>query len=120
MPRPRAPIRDFPGKRWLNVLLRTVHIVGIVLFGAALLGTGNLPLGATVILASGFSMLAIDTWSKPEHLSEIAGFGVLLKLALIGLVSVLPQLALPAFWILIVFSTLLAHSPRHIRHRRLF
>lgn len=120
MARPSDPIRDFPGKRWLNMLLRTIHIVGVVLFGAALLGAGSPPLGATVILASGLSMLAIDTWSKPEHLCEIAGFGVLLKLALIGLISVLQQLALPAFWILVVFSTLLAHAPGHIRHRRLF
>jgi len=102
------------------MVLRTVHIVGIVLFGAALLGAGSLPLGAMVILASGFSMLALDTWSKPSHLREIAGFGVLVKLALIGLVSTLPQLALPAFWTLVVFSTLLAHAPGHVRHRRLF
>ncbi|MCG2577415.1 hypothetical protein LZ012_10465 [Dechloromonas sp. XY25] len=120
MPRPRDPIRDFPGKRWLNVVLRTVHLVGIVLFGAALLGAGSLPLGATVIVASGLSMLALDTWSKPAHLREIAGFGVLVKLGLIALASALPQMALPAFWTLVVFSTLLAHAPGRVRHRRLF
>lgn len=120
MPRAREPIRDFPGKRWLNVALRTVHILGIVLFGAALLGAGSVPLGAGVTLVSGLAMFAIDTWANPAHLREVAGFGMLAKLALISLATVQPGLALPAFWTLIVLSTLISHAPGNFRHRRLF
>lgn len=120
MPRPREHIRDFPGKRWLNVALRTVHILGIVLFGAALLGAGSIPLGAGVTLVSGLAMFAVDTWANPAQLREIAGFGLLVKLALIGLATAVSSLALPVFWTLIVLSTLLSHAPGNFRHRRLF
>lgn len=120
MPRPREHIRDFPGKRWLNVALRTVHLLGIVLFGAALLGAGSIPLGAALTLASGLAMFAVDTWANPAHLREVAGFGMLVKLALIALATVQATLALPVFWTLIVLSTLLSHAPGNFRHRRLF
>ncbi len=120
MPRPRDQIRDFSGKRWLNVALRALHILGIVLFGAALLGAGSIPIGGGLTLLSGLAMFAIDTWANPPHLREVAGFGVLVKLALIGLSIALPSLALPVFWTLIVVSTLLSHAPGNFRHRRLF
>lgn len=116
----RTDIRDFPGKRWINIILRATHIVGIVLFGAALLGAGGIPLGAMVIVTSGLSMLALDTWSKPAHLREIAGIGVVVKLFLIGLAGASPALSLPAFWCVLVFSTVLAHAPGRFRHRRIF
>jgi hypothetical protein len=120
MRRPREYIRDFPGKRWLNVALRTLHLLGIVLFGAALLGSVSIPLGAAVTLVSGLAMFAVDTWANPAHLREVAGFGMLVKLALIALATVQATLALAIFWTLIILSTLLSHAPGNFRHRRLF
>lgn len=120
MARSREHIRDFSGKRWLNVALRTIHLLGIVLFGSALLGAGSISLGAAITLTSGVAMFAIDTWANPAHLSEIAGFGMLVKLLLIGLASIQPALALPIFWVLVVLSTVLSHAPGPFRHRRLF
>lgn len=120
MPRPRTHLRDFPGKRWLNVALRSVHLLGVVLFGAALLGAGSIPLGAGVTLVSGLAMFAIDTWANPAHLREVSGFGLLVKLALIGLAAAVPDLALTVFWTLVVLTSVLAHAPGSFRHRRLF
>lgn len=120
MPRQRDAIRDFPGKRWLNVLLRTVHVGGIVLLGAALLGAGNLTTGSLVTLFSGLAMFAIDLWANPAHLRETAGFGVVIKLALVGLMAGLPDAAPALFWMILVVSTLLSHAPGGLRHRQLF
>ncbi|HLO63000.1 MAG TPA: hypothetical protein VK165_08545 [Azonexus sp.] len=120
MPRPRAHRRDFPGKRWLNVALRSVHLLGVVLFGAALLGAGSIPLGAGITLVSGLAMFAIDTWANPAHLREVSGCGLLVKLALIGLAAAAPGLALTVFWTLVVLTSVLAHAPASFRHRRLF
>jgi hypothetical protein len=33
---------------------------------------------------------------------------------------VAPATALPVFWVILVLSTLLAHAPGALRHRRLF
>ena len=120
MPRQRDTIRDFPGKRWFNLALRTVHLGSLVLLGAALLDNGDSRFGASLVLASGLTMFVIDTWANPAHLREIAGFGIILKLLLIGLMAGQPGWALPIFWLLLIFSTVLSHAPGNFRHHRLF
>lgn len=119
-PRRRDTIRDFPGKRWLNVALRTIHLGGLVLLGAGLLGAGPIGLGATITFGSGLAMFATDTWANPAHLRETAGFGVLVKLLLVGLMAWQTAYALPLFWLVLVLSTLLSHAPGSFRHRQLF
>lgn len=120
MPRPRTTIRDFPGKRWLNVALRGLHLCGLVLLGASLLGAGYTALGAAITFVSGLLMFAIDTWANPPHLREVAGFGVLVKLLLVGLMAWQPGWALPLFWLVLALSTLLSHAPGAFRHKQLF
>ena len=120
MPPRRDQIRDFPGKRWLNLALRTAHLIGLVLLGAALLGAGQVSLGASLTFVSGGAMFAIDTWANPAHLRETAGFGVLIKLTLVGLMAVQPAWALSLFWLVLALSTLLSHAPGNFRHRQLF
>lgn len=120
MPRQRDAIRDFPGKRWLNVALRTLHLAGIVVLGGGLLGSGDVGLGAAITFLSGLGMFAIDTWANPGHLREVAGFGVIVKLGLVGLMALQPGMAVPLFWFVLVLSTLLSHAPGAFRHRPLF
>ena len=120
MPRQRDNVRDFPGRRWLNLSLRTGHLAGVVLLGAALLGTGGITTGAWLTLLSGVGMFAGDAWANPAHAREVAGFGVLVKLALVAVMAIYPSVALPVFWSILVLSTLLSHAPGSLRHRRLF
>ena len=116
----RDNVRDFPGRRWLNLSLRTVHLAGIVLLGAALVGAGEVRTAAWLTLISGLAMFAGDAWANPAHLREVAGLGVLAKLALVALVVAHPASALPVFWAILVLSTVLSHAPGALRHRRLF
>ena len=120
MPRPRDNVRDFPGRRWLNLSLRTVHLGGIVLLGAALLGPGDTMPGAALTLLSGLAMFAGDAWANPAHLRVVAGCGVVLKLALVALMIIYPAAAPGLFWLILVLSTLLSHAPGALRHHRLF
>lgn len=120
MPRMRNGIRDFPGKRWFNVGLRTAHLLAVVLFGAALLGAGDVATSALLTLGSGLAMFVIDLWANPAHLREVAGFGVIVKLSLLALAVVHPELGLAVFWVILVLSTLLSHAPGGFRHHRLF
>lgn len=120
MPGSRNSVRDFPGRRWLNLGLRTAHLAGVVLLGAALLGGSDPAAGAWLTLASGLAMFAGDAWANPGHLGEIAGTGVLLKLFLVALMALVPALALPLFWTILVLSGVLSHAPGAVRHRRLF
>ena len=61
MTRQRDNVRNFPGKRWLNLGLRTVHIAGIVLLGTALVSGTDAGLGAIVTFVSGLGMFAGPT-----------------------------------------------------------
>ena len=65
-------------------------------------------------------MFAGDLWANPAHIREVAGFGVLLKLALVAVMAFQPPLALLLFWIILLLSTLLSHAPGALRHKRLF
>jgi hypothetical protein len=116
----RDDLRDFPGRRWLNLSLRTIHLAGIVLLGAALVGAGEVRTAAWLTLISGLAMFAGDIWANPAHLREVAGFGVLAKLLLVAVMVAHPSLALAIFWAVLVLSTLLSHAPGALRHRRLF
>lgn len=120
MPRQRDHVRDFPGRRAINLGLRSLHLASIVLLGAALLGAGDTALGAWLTLVSGAGMFAGDVWANPAHLREIAGCGVLLKLLLVAVMATQPAFALPIFWSILVLSALLSHAPGALRHRRLF
>ncbi len=116
----RKSVRDFPGKRWANLALRGIHLLGVVLFGAALLYNGDPQAGAQILLVSGLLMFAIDLWASPSLIREVAGVGILVKLALILLANLLPELALAVFWLILALSTLISHAPAALRHRQLF
>ena len=120
MPRQRDQVRDFPGRRALNLTLRTAHLAGVVLLGAALLGGTPPQAGIWLTLASGAGMFAGDLWANPAHVREAAGAGVLLKLLLVAAMAAWPASALPLFWAILVLSALLSHALGSLRHRRLF
>ena len=120
MPRQRDPVRDIPGRRALNLTLRTAHLAGVVLLGAALLGADSLQTGIWLTLASGVGMFAGDLWANPGHIREVAGGGVFLKLLLVAGMAMRPEWALTIFWFVLVISALLSHAPGALRHRRLF
>ena len=116
----RKTVRDFPGKRWANLALRGIHLIGVVLFGAALLNHGNPLAGAQILLLSGLLMFAIDLWATPPLIREVAGLGVIVKLALLLLANLRPDLALAVFWLILALSTVISHAPAALRHRQLF
>ena len=113
--------RDFPGRRWLIVVLRAAHLVGLVGTGAALLGSATLGAQMPFVLTlmfSGMSMIAIDLWAAPGYLAEVSGIAIVVKLALLAWLVLDPPRQLPLFWTVIVFSAVVAHAPAWVRHRR--
>lgn len=112
--------RDFPGRRWLSIGLRSLHLVGVVLLGAAMLGAGDREAAGTLVLVSGLLSYALDLWSQPGHFGELAGVFILVKLLLVAGLLLFPGAALPLFWTLVVVSSLVSHAPGHFRHIRIF
>lgn len=104
-------------QRWMNVTLRGLHLVAMILLGAALLGAPVESTPAAIgVAVSGFSMLALDTWRKPSHLREASGIAVLVKLALVGWMAFDASPRLVLFWIVVAGSAVFAHAPASFRH----
>ena len=116
---PSSTYRDFPGRRWLGVLLRAAHLAGVVGVGAGLLAGVQAHGFLILMVASGVTMAALDAWSNALWLKELAGLSLLVKFVLIG-VFVVDEASRPAlFWLILVFSVVFAHAPASFRHRRL-
>jgi hypothetical protein len=111
--------RDFPGRRWLSISLRSLHLVGVVLLGVALLAGGDRQTAGSLVLATGLAIYGMDLWCNPKHFGELAGIFILLKLLLVGTMLAFPAAAVPLFWVLVVASSLVSHAPGHFRHIRI-
>lgn len=115
---PRKPMTALDiALRWINVILRGLHLVAVILLGAALLGAPQVGTQVAIaVAATGFAMFALDIWRKPQHLREVAGIAVLLKLVLVGwmVFDVAAQQVL--FWLIVAGSAIAAHAPARFRH----
>lgn len=105
--------------RWLGIVLRGVHLTSVIFLGAALLANGTTATPVVAVLVSGVALFALDTWSYPRHLFEVAGASVVLKLVLIAGMAIDPTWQLPLFWVIVFWSVLFSHAPASLRHRRL-
>jgi hypothetical protein len=112
--------RELAWRRWLSIVLRTLHIVGVVLAAMAFLGNGNRPVpGVVLMLLSGFALFAIDLRQRPGLWREVAGAFILVKLLALAAMLVVPGIAALLFWLLIVTSSVVSHAPHDFRHRRI-
>lgn len=116
------PRRLPAGWRWLGIGMRAIHLAAVVLLGTAVLGAApRLPFAVTgvALLATGFVLLALETWKKPNHLMQFAGAAMLAKLAFIAWMVVDVPRAELAFWLVTLWSVVFAHAPASFRHRRI-
>ena len=111
--------RDFPGRRWLNISLRSLHLVGVVLLGVALLAGGDQKMAGSLVLATGLVIYGVDLWCNPKHFGELAGIVSLVKLLLVTAMLAFPIASIPLFWVLVVGSSLVSHAPGPFRHIRI-
>ena len=122
MPSGGAPgQRDFPGRRWLSVLLRGAHLIAVIAFGAVLLQASPAPLpehAGSSVLVTGILIWLLDLWHRPAHLIEGAGLSMLLKLVLVGWMIVSPGLREPLFWSIVGWSAVFSHAPSSFRNAR--
>lgn len=114
------PAKAPPLRRWLDVLLRCCHLAAVILLGAALLGApvagGS---AAAAVAVTGLAMFALDTWSYPGHLRELAGVVVLTKLLLVVWMTLDENVRPLLFWLVVLGSSVSSHAPARFRHLKL-
>lgn len=114
-----APTKPALWRRWLGIVLRTGHLAGVTLLGAALLGAPfQVVVAATAAGASGAALLAVELVDGRLALLDLAGVVSLAKLALLAWMALDPSQAQASFWIVLVVSAISSHAPRTVRHWR--
>jgi len=115
--------RAFTGQRWVNILLRTLHLLGITGIGGGYFyaAVGNVWQGFLYLtLASGLVMMLLSIWSNGIWLLQLRGHAILLKLLLLALMLVWPEYQVLCLVLVIVISGLIAHAPGDVRYYSIF
>ena len=118
-----AESRYFPGQRWANITLRTLHLVGIAGLGGgffypAVGDEWHNYLLLTLVTGVGLSLISI--YSNGVWLVQLRGLVVLAKLLLLGLIEVWPEAKLVLIVVVIVISGYIAHAPARVRYYSLW
>lgn len=116
--------RDFPGRRWLSITLRTLHLIGIAgLAGAYLFHLPDnqwMPYLWLAVL-SGFLMAAMAIYVDGIWLLQLRGQAIFLKLLLLSTVFWLfdePQTMI--YLLVIILSGVVSHAPGKVRYYSLW
>jgi len=115
--------RYLPGHRWINIALRTLHLIGVSGLGAGFLYAAadeQWRLYWEITLISGIAMSLLFIYSNGIFLLQLRGQAILLKLVLLGLIPVLPPMRLPLLLAVVVISGVIAHAPASIRYYSLW
>lgn len=114
-----AESRSFPGKRWVNITLRSLHLAGTAGTGAGML-FGVPPaqwqgyLWLTVI--SGLLMVALQLWSNAVWLLQLRGLAIGLKLLLLAAALRWPHAGPPLLLAVVLLSGVISHAPGNVRY----
>lgn len=107
--------------RWLNITLRTLHLIGMAGIGAALLFAVE-PEGWLVYLwltiGSGVGMMVLYSLGGLGWLLQLRGLAMVIKLMVLALIPLMPGWS-PALTITVILvSGLIAHAPGAVRYYR--
>lgn len=111
--------RYFPGRRWLMIGLRTLHLIGVAGVGGGFLYAAPVSdwypyLALTV--SSGLLLLLLEVACNGIWLFQLRGLAVLAKVAIFAAYRFVPGIEFPVMMAVIVISGVIAHAPARVRH----
>lgn len=111
--------RNFPGMRWVNILLRTVHLIGVAGLAGAYLYAAAPELWRPYLwltLLSGLGLIGVSLYSSGVWLVQLRGLVILFKLLLLFLMLLWPVFRLELGLAVIILSSVIAHAPGALRY----
>ncbi len=112
--------RVIPGKRWLSIISRTLHLIGISgLAGAYLYGLPETQWYPYLILTvvTGVLMTAMEIYGDGIWLLQLRGTAILLKIFLIAtMLWWWHEPVALVYTLLIVISGIVSHAPGKVRY----
>ena len=115
--------RSFRGKRWANIFLRTMHLIGIAGLGGGFLYQSPTEVWLPYLMlsiASGFGLMCLAIWTDGIWFIQLRGIVILIKLLLLLSMPFLKGYAGYALITTIVISGVIAHAPGDVRYYSIF
>ena len=111
--------RDFAARRYVNIALRTLHLVGIAGFSGLFLF--QLPAEiwqpyARLAVTTGLAMLLLEIWTDGICILQLKGLAIFVKLAILLSIVIFPQIGQLGFWTIILISGYFSHAPGRVRY----
>jgi len=113
-----AQSRGFRGKRWTEIGLRTLHLIGTAGIGGGFLWGADpvhwIPFLWLTVL-SGFAMTGLQVWGNGIWLIQVRGLAVVAKLLLLWLMIAYGA-RVDLFLLVIIISGVVSHAPASVRY----
>lgn len=111
--------RTFRGKRWLNILLRSAHLIGTAGVGGGFLYQAPreswLPYLALTV-ATGLALVLLEVLSNAIWLIQLRGLAILAKLAMLACVPYLDGYLAYVLVLSVILSGIFSHAPGRVRY----
>ena len=115
--------RSFRGQRWVNIVLRTMHLIGIAGLGGGFLYQSPSEVWLPYLIlsiASGSGLMCLAIWTDGIWFIQLRGIAILIKLILLLSIPLLKGYGGYALIIIIVISGVIAHAPGDVRYYSIF
>lgn len=109
--------------RWLNIGLRTLHLVGVAGLGGAYLYAAQRSSWEPYLwltLSSGVALVAVSLYANAIWLLQLRGMVILSKLLLLGLMLHWPGFSMELGVLVIALSSVISHAPGNLRYYSLW
>lgn len=114
--------RSFKGQRWISIVIRSLHLIGIAGVGAAFLfqlpETQWIPY-MVITLSSGSAMMLLEIWSNGIWLIQLRGLSTLLKLLILSTTFIIGLQSYILVAVILV-SGIMSHAPAKVRYYSVF
>jgi hypothetical protein len=114
-----AQPRKFKNKRWLEITLRTIHLIGIAGAGGGYLYQVPHQLWLpyqNILVVSGILLVILEIWTNPIWIIQIRGIAITLKLVLLFLMPFVQGWEPHIIITVIIISGISSHAPGDVRY----
>lgn len=115
--------RHFIGKRWLNVLLRSIHLCSASGYAGGFLfdvPSEQLRLLYIITAITGLLMILSDVFSNAVWLIQNRGWMIILKIVLLGQLALIDPFEKWGIFAIILLSGIVAHGTAGFRYYSIF
>ena len=109
-------IPPFTGKRWLKVILRTLHLLGFAGVFASLLTGNHDVIYWSITIISGLGLFMLEALSNLIWFVQVRGLVMYVKFALLFVLFAFPDYAWHAMILMIILSGIISHAPSSVRY----